>query len=173
MSRAYRVSWVTVSSTVTSKETLSMKLSLLGILPEDDMLELLRAELEKDGWKDCDGTLSAKIKGDLKAELSKDGKEVVVSSEVTQKVQTTAVSQNEAQSQLKQAEVQVQERLAGQATAALTAAEPDVRARLGEVIQRVYVEALKRKAAQLGQVTGMQETTLPNGEREVTIKVRT
>ncbi len=83
------------------------------------------------------------------------------------------LSATEAQNQLKNAEVAVQERLASQATAALTAAEPDVRTRLGEVIQRVYVEALKRKAAQLGQVTGMQETTLPNGEREVTIKVRT
>jgi hypothetical protein len=44
---------------------------------------------------------------------------------------------------------------------------------MGEAIQRVYVEALKRKAASMGEVESLHETRGSDGEYEVTIKVRT
>ena len=45
MSRAYRVNWVTASSTVTTSDTLTVGVSLLGILPEAEMAAMLRDEL--------------------------------------------------------------------------------------------------------------------------------
>ena len=42
---------------------------------------------------------------------------------------------------------------------------------LNEVTQRVYAEALKKKAHQLGDVVSVQESTSPQGEYQLTIKV--
>jgi hypothetical protein len=43
---------------------------------------------------------------------------------------------------------------------------------VAKAISRGYVEALKRRAAQMGQVESVQQGTGANGAAEVTIKVR-
>ena len=39
-------------------------------------------------------------------------------------------------------------------------------------VQRVYVAALRKKAAALGQIESVQETTLEGGDQEVLIRVK-
>jgi urease accessory protein UreF len=46
MSRAYRVNWVTASSTVTTSDTLTMGVSLLGILPGAEMAAMRHETLQ-------------------------------------------------------------------------------------------------------------------------------
>ena len=78
MSRAYRVTWVTVASNVSTDDTLTMNLSLLGILPEDEMAALLREELARRGWTPGEGgALTGSVQG-LDASLSPDATKVTV-----------------------------------------------------------------------------------------------
>jgi hypothetical protein len=55
----------------------------------------------------------------------------------------------------------------------LARVEPDLRAALEAAVQRVYVEALKRKAASFGAVESCSESTDADGTHEVRIVVRT
>ena len=54
----------------------------------------------------------------------------------------------------------------------LGAAEGDIRESVQAALQKVYVEALQRKAASLGEIESMQESRGADGELELTIKVR-
>lgn len=173
MSRAYRVTWVTVASNVSTDDTLTMNLSLLGILPEDEMAALLREELERQGWKRGDGgALTGEVKG-LDAALSPDATRVIVTARAEGDVSARGTSPDDAKAALERAEGAARDELKAGAAKRLTAAEPDLRAAMGEAIQRVYVEALKRKAASMGAVESLQETRGGDGAYEVTIKVRT
>ncbi|MBF0240069.1 MAG: hypothetical protein HQM12_20395 [SAR324 cluster bacterium] len=53
----------------------------------------------------------------------------------------------------------------------LRKSEPQRRLFLNRLIQQVYAEALKRKAARLGNVLGIQESISPTGEYQLTIQV--
>ena len=173
MSRAYRVTWVTVASNVTADDRLNMKLSLLGILPEAEMAELLRQELERQGWKrEEGGGMRGAVQG-LDASLAPDGSSVTVSASAAGDVSARGVNRDDAKVALERAEGAARDALKADIAKKLTAAEPDLRASMGEAIQRVYVEALKRKAASMGTVESLQETRGSDGGYEVTIKVRT
>jgi hypothetical protein len=173
MSRAYRVTWVTVASNVSTDDRLTMKLSLLGILPEAEMTELLRQELERRGWQRGDGGAMAGAVQGLDATLAPDGSQVTVSASAAGEVSARGVTRDDAKAALERAEGGARDALKAEITRRLTAAEPDLRAAMGEAIQRVYVEALQRKAASMGTVESLQETRGADGGYEVTIKVRT
>ena len=173
MSRAYRVEWVTVGRNVSTRDEVTMDLALLGILPEGDMVQLLRDELARDGWtQQGDGSL-AKSVGDAVVRLDPAGKRVTLELAAERKVTSTATTKAQAEqgadAQAKGAEEQMKREIARK----LASVEPDVRAALDAAVQRVYVEALKKKAAQMGRVESVQETRGEDGQYEVTIKVRT
>jgi len=173
MSRAYRVTWVTVASNVNTDDTLTMNLSLLGILPEDEMAALLREELARRGWKLGEGGALTGVVQGLDASLSPDAAKVTVTARAEGDVSARGTSRDDAKAALQRAEGAARDELKAGVARRLTAAEPDLRATMGEVIQRAYVEALKRKAASMGAVESLQETRGSDGEYEVTIKVRT
>jgi hypothetical protein len=172
MSRGYRVTWVRTTRTVTASDRLELKLSLLEILPEDEMKELLRAELARDGWQTTpNGRTSTEMDG-THVELAPDGKSVTVEAKGTRTVDGGGVTAQAAAAAAEQATPSAQNKLQKEITGRLARLEPDLRARVEQAVQRVYVEALKRKAATLGQVESLRETTLEDGTQEVTIKVR-
>jgi hypothetical protein len=172
MSRAYQVSWVTVTSTVTSSDTLSMKLSLLGILTEAEMAALLRDELARDGWiREDNHTMTGTIDG-MCATLNAEGTEVSVHAEIEREIQARGTSQDAAKTHLDETKKAEEKSIQQQLTQKLSGAEPELRRKMGEMIQRVYLEALRRKAASMGTVESMQEGTSRDGDYEVTIKVR-
>ena len=173
MSRAYRVTWVTVASNVTTTDSITMNLSLLGIRPPDDMAALLRDELARQGWElQKDGSMKGTLKGET-ATLDKDATQVTVTVEGAESATARGVNKDLADAALETARARTKEKLQADAAKKLTAIEPDLRAKLGEAIQKVYVEALRKKAASLGTIESLRETTGADGEYEVTIKVKT
>ena len=177
MSRGYRISypvpvWRNVSAHVESADACAMDVGLLDILPEADMLALLRDRLEDDGWSPgADGSLSKKF-GPVTAELAPDGKSVTVKAVAKKDVEARGTDDAQANSRLTQAKKDAERELTKSVGKALAAAEGDVRANVQAALQKVYVEALKRKAASLGEIEGMVENRGDNGELELTIKVR-
>lgn len=172
MSRAYRVTWINVAGSVTSSDSLTMKVSLLGILAEGEMAALLRDELARDGWtREADGTMSGVVQG-LDATLDASATAVTVRASAERDVTARGADDDAARKALADAEARTREGLQTDVTRKLSAAEPDLRAAMGEAIQRVYVEALRRKAASMGEVESELQTRSADGEYEVTIKVR-
>ncbi len=172
MSVAYRANWVTVSSRITGGDNLDMDLALLGILPAGDMTALLRDELKREGWKEGDGgELRGTVSGNP-VTLAPDGQTVRVRVEATREVRAQGVDGTAAESALEAAAVSERAELVTRSAQALTAAEPDLRASLGRVIQRVYLEALKRKAASLGTVESVREISDGSGGYEVVLEVK-
>jgi hypothetical protein len=173
MSRGYRIQWATASRTVKSSDQITLQVGFLGILPEAEMRGLLRDELERDGWKGrSGGALATEIDG-IAVELDADGKTVTARAAgervVEGRAETAAAAEQRAEGRVGQAERALTREL-GQR---LARAEPDLRAALEAAVQRVYVEALKRKAASFGAVESCSESTDADGTHEVRIVVRT
>jgi hypothetical protein len=171
MSRAYRVTWVAAARTVTASDRIRMDVDLLDILPEGDMSSLLREQLKADGWKDHGGELVLD-EGDVRATLSRDGKTIELTHEAERAVNVRSATKQEAERQADAAATAAEEDLKARAAERLARVEPVIREKLGKSLQRVYVEALRRKAQSLGEVESMQESVSGDGELEVVIKVK-
>lgn len=177
MSRGYRVRWPEpvwkdVSAKVASEDAICMDVGVLEILPEAEMVALLRAELERAGWsKGQDGSLSRSF-GEVTAELAPDGRTLTARATAAREVTARGTTEAEARNRLGRAEETAEKELGKAVAERLDRAEGDVRAAVQAALQRVYVEALQRKAASLGEVESMQETRGADGELELTIKVR-
>lgn len=180
MSRGYRISYPrptprpisNVSGSVESADACAMDVGLLDILPEPEMVALLRAHLEQDGWTASGDGALAKQFGSVTAELAADGRTVTVRAAAKRDVAARGETDAQANARLEQAKKDAQRDITRTLGQALAAAEGDVRASVQTALQKVYVEALKRKAAALGEIEGMQEHRGDNGELELTIKVR-
>lgn len=181
MSRGYRVrmpqpTWRNVSTRLESVDAIAMDVGLLEILPEGAMLELLRERLAEDGWqKGADGKLTRRFGSpgsEVEAELSADGRSVTVRGSAAREVKARGESEADAAARLERLRKGAEKELAKQAAQQVVAAEPTVRAALQAALQRVYVEALQRKAASLGQIESVHEGRSDDGELELTIKVR-
>jgi hypothetical protein len=173
VSRAYEIRWVVVSNSVKTDDSIRLDVSLLGILPEGEMTSLLEQELVRDGWtKQSDGSLTTD-REDVHVVLSPDGKSVTLTTEASREVRARGTNPRNAEKQLDAASARAEAELKGEIAKTLSRVEPDVRAGLDAAVQRVYVEALRKKAASLGRVESVQETRGPDGEYEVTIRVKT
>lgn len=172
MSRGYVINWVTVRNTVNAGDKVEIAVELLGIIAEGDMTTLLRQELEKDGWKPKkDGSMEL-VRDGVRAVLDKDATKITVSLEREREVTARGQTDAEAKKILEGAASAAEQRLKEEVARELTRAETDIRAGVDQAIQRVYLEALKKKAASIGTIEGMQESRREDGEYEITIKVR-
>jgi hypothetical protein len=172
MSRGYRITMVNASRTVSASDSLKIQLSMLNILPEEEMAQMLCEELAADGWKKNKSGTVTKSEIGVDAELSADGKEVKLTSATATQITARAADKGSAERQLDENSRRAEESLKEQAMLKLTRSEPDIRAKLSEAIQRVYVKALKKKAESMGQVESMLENRNQDGEYEITIKVK-
>lgn len=176
MSRGYRVvvePLSTANKHVSASDELCVDVSLLPILPPEEMHDILKAELEKDGWKQtADGGREKTIRPGLKATLAADGSTVTISMTAERDVggsgRTEADAKAAAQKNAEAAAAAVKR----EATTALASAEADVRAALEKAIQKVYIDALEKKAKSMGQVESIERGTSADGSMEITIKVR-
>lgn len=172
MSRGYQVQWVSAKSCVEHSDHVEIGLSLLDILPKAQMGALLRDELERDGWtKQADGSLQTVLDGTTVI-LDKDGTSVRIEKSASKDVSARATNADDADRQLTVAEERAKEQMGAELTKVLVKAEGDVRASVDKAVQKVYVEALKKKAASMGDITSIVEGKGENGALEVTIKVR-
>jgi hypothetical protein len=177
MSRGYRVrvpepTWRNTTTRVEQSDALALDVGMLSILSEGEMTELLRERLVEDGWsREGDGSLRRSF-GDVSVELAPDGRTVTARASAGKDVTVKATSEVEANDKLARAAKSAERELTRAAAERLGAAEADIRAALQAALQKVYVEALQRKAAAMGQIESVHEGRGDDGELELTIKVR-
>jgi hypothetical protein len=182
MSRAYRIrvrESINVRDdqkrTVHAADQVSTQLEMLEILPREQMAELLRQELLRRGFQEQGRNLVRQGNGVTVAVEPETGT-ITVEAETCEQVQVkgektrvvdnpTAQTRKQIQKELhqelaKQLEKQAEKKAAvlqGQVTDQLEGQLDDLRQELNQAINRVTAEALKRKAAQLGQIKEMTE----------------
>jgi hypothetical protein len=176
MSRAYRIKVrESLRRVIRAHDRVSTQLELLEVLPPEQMAQLLTEELKGRGFEEKDGALARRQKGVTVRVDPKTGG-VTVEAEASQEAALEAEKegrafddlgpsakavQKELRGQLrkdleKQAEQKTAE-LQSQVTDRLERELGDLRRELDQAVNRVTAEALKQKAAQLGQIKEMTE----------------
>lgn len=173
MSRGYVVNWVTVRNTINAGDEVTIDVELMQIIAEGDMRSLLQQELESDGWKrQSDGSMVLEKDG-VRATLDADCKKITVKSSESREVMARGISDQDAKKALDTASSAAEDALRKELVKKLSRVEGDIRDSVDKGIQRVYLEALKKKAASIGTIEGMQESRREDGEYEIVIRVRT
>jgi len=193
MSQVYHVKLKeSVSETFSVSDHVKHKLSLTPILPEGEMLELLKQQLLDAGYTEEAGALTLENERGEHVSVDLEALEATVtlsrSREVKEELTATASYENDRGPGREAAEQRAADELAKKlsdhkvkgerVTQALT---QDVinalsehreaqQAELNQVLQRVYTESLKRKASQLGDVLEVTESTV-DGQYELVIKI--
>lgn len=171
MSRAYRIRVrETLRRVIRAEDHVSSQLELLQILPSDQMAELLAAELQKRGFARRNGRV-ARQHGDVTVTVELQTGTVTVGAESSETVklqgemhgrvyedvgpgreQAEAALRRELINSLEQDADRQKERLQRQATDQLEAHLSELKSELDQAVNRATAEALKKKAAQIGQI---------------------
>ena len=176
MSRAYRISVKeTLRRVIRANDRVSTQLEILEVLPEEQMAELLARELEGRGYERKDGnlvkeqdgmvitvdprtgtvTVSAESAREVEIEGSREGRAWddagPSARQVREQVRQELVRDLEKQAERRTADLQ------NEVTDRLEKQLGDIRRDLDQAVNRVTAEALKQKAAQLGQIKEMTE----------------
>lgn len=187
MSRAYRIRVSeTLARTLRAEDSISTHLELLEVLPPEQMAALLREELKGRGFAEKDGRL-VRTEGEVTTSIDPASGTVTVQSKAVEELELEGQREGLAyddfgpgeKSVRKAIGKQLQEDLARQAeheqgkvqaaaTKRLEGHLADLRKELNGAVNRVTAEALKRKAAQLGQI---KEVTEDPQSGSLTIKV--
>ena len=176
MSRAYRIAVrESIKRVVRARDHVSTDLEILGILAKEQMAELLAQELKKQGFKQKGKNL-VRSKDGVSVSVEPETGKVVVQSDLVQEVQidgervgrsyddagpgakkTRENLKKELREDLEKQVCDKAAQLQTEATDKLEAQLGDLRQELNQVVNRVTAEALKQKAAQLGQIKEMSE----------------
>jgi hypothetical protein len=157
---------------VESTDAIEMDVGVLEILPEAAMADLLRQRLAEDGWsKGQDGSMSRSI-GEVTVTLSPDARTVTARATVARDVKVRVQTDADSTAPLAKASERAKREVEQAVAQKLGKAEADIRAGVQAALQKVYVEALQKKAAAMGEIESMHEGRGPDGELELTIKVR-
>ncbi|MFK7768140.1 MAG: hypothetical protein AB8B55_13030 [Mariniblastus sp.] len=178
MSRAYKIKVSeSVSKVIRAEDHVSTQLEMLEILPCDQMADLLAEELVKQGFERKGGKV-VRNEGDVTVEVDLESGTVSVRSEASDNVEVQgeksgygyddegpARSRKQAAENLRgelkqELEGKVErkeEKLQQQITDQLEKQLIDLRAQLDKAVNRATAEALKQKAAKIGQIKEMTE----------------
>jgi hypothetical protein len=176
MSRAYRIRVrESITRVVKAHDRISTQLEVLEILPADQMGELLAQELERRGFERQGDVLVREQEGVTVTVDRKTGT-VAVQAEAAQQVELEAEREGrsyddagthaarvrkelkeQAKKELEEQAKRETERLQSQVTDRLEGQLGDLRRELDQAVNRVTAEALKQKAAQMGQIKELTE----------------
>ncbi|MFK8111362.1 MAG: hypothetical protein AB8B91_04150 [Rubripirellula sp.] len=176
MSRAYRVSVKeSIRRVVCAEDHVSSQLEMLDILPADQMADLLAAELTKQGFE-REGDTVVRVDGDTKITVDLPSGSVTVARASADEVEVSgeragrfyddagpssdSVKKDLAKKLVQELEENVSEReqeLQKKVTDQLEAELADLRKELDQAANRATAEALKQKAAQIGQIKELTE----------------
>ncbi len=176
MSRAYRISVrECLNRTIRAKDHVSTQLELLEVLSPEEMAELLAAELEARGFE-RDGKNLVREQDGVVVTVDVETGTVTVTTEACKGVELEtkrdgwAADQEgsrakaekerlkkEAQKDLESKADSERAKLQSKVTDKLEAQLGDIKKELNQAVNRVTAEALKRKAAQLGQIKELTE----------------
>lgn len=177
MSRAYRVKVrESLKRVIRAQDHVGTQLELLQILPAEQMAGLLEAELERRGFKRSGKALVRKEAGvttrvdplsgtvTVQAEAEE---QVKLESEAETRVyeewgrsgekQAKEAARQQLKANLKKQADRKESQLQRQVTDRLEGRLADLRKELDQAVNRVTAEALKQKAAQIGQIREMTE----------------
>jgi hypothetical protein len=178
MSRSYRISVrECVNKTIKAEDSVSTELEILEVLPPEQMAGLLSDELEKRGFEKQGEVLVRKEKGsNVVTTVDPTKGTVTVAAEAAEEAKLESERHGRAyddvgphagqvRDQLRQEaqrdlEKTVQEKtsvLQGKVTDQLEGKLGELREELDQVVNKVTAEALKRKAASLGQIKEITE----------------
>ena len=173
MSRAYRIRVKeTVTREIRAEDSIETTLEILEVLPPEQMGELLAKELEQRGFeRQDDGTLVRKEEGGTTIAIEPCTGKVTVSAEASDNVDLEGSREGYGYDDVGPKRKAIEERLSKElkadlekkaeqqaaktqsdATAKLEKKLKEVQPELNEVVNRVTGEALKEKAAQLGEI---------------------
>jgi hypothetical protein len=176
MSRAYRIRVrETLNRDIVASDQISTCLELLDILPQDQMADLLARELQRRGFESRDGKLYREQDG-VRVIVDPHSGQVTIEAEQTEHLQLQAEGEGRAwddvgpssdnirkqlsknlRKDLERLSEEETNRLQQQASEKLEASLDQLRRELDEVVNRVTAEALKQKAASLGQIKELTE----------------
>lgn len=176
MSRSYRVSVrECVNRVIKAEDSISSQLEVLEILPAEQMAGLLADELEKGGFR-RDGNTLVKEQDGVVVSVDTETGTVTVSSQASEAARVEGERHGRAYDDIGPHAGQVREglrqelqrdldkkvgdktsELQGKVTDKLEGHLGDLRRDLDQVVNRVTAEALKRKAASIGQIKEITE----------------
>jgi hypothetical protein len=166
------ITWHDAAKKVETADAIEMDVGMLEILPEAEMTALLREELAAAGWSKGQGKAMTRTIGEVVVELAPDGRTVTARTTAAREVTTRGTSEAQAASRLDDAGKRAERELAQVVSRRLAAQEGEIRGEVQAALQKVYVAALRRKAASMGQIESVHEGRGADGELELTIKVR-
>lgn len=190
MSRAYRIK-VKESLTrgIHAEDEITVHLEILEVLPPESMAQLLEAELknrgfekegdklvrqEKDGVKvvidPCDGSVTVKAEQQEEVELSATGERTAYDDVGPSSKAVKEQLKKDLQAELEKRAEQQGDRLQKAATEKLEGKLCDLQGELNQVVNRVTAEALKQKAASMGQIKEISEDP-QTGSLSITVEV--
>lgn len=177
MSRSYRISVrECVNRVIRAEDRVSTNLEMLEVLPPEQMAALLGDELERRGFRREGGgtlvrrgqgvtvtvdpakgavTVAAETTEDLNIEGQKDGRTYDEAGQHAQRMKESL--REELRRDLEKKASEKETGLQTKVTDRLEAQLGGLRQELDEAVNRVTAEALKRKAAQLGQIKEITE----------------
>lgn len=176
MSRSYRISVrECVNRVIKAEDKISTTLEILEVLPPEQMSGLLADQLEKEGYR-REGNLLVKEEDGVVISVDAESGEVTISSQASESTKVEGervgrayddvgphagqVRENLRQELQRDLEKKVGDKtqeLQGKVTDKLEGKLGDLRQELDKVVNRVTAEALKRKAASMGQVKEITE----------------
>ncbi len=188
MSRAYRVKVSeSLRKVIRASDHVSSQLEVLKILPDEDMAVLIAAELEKQGFerdgdnctREADGvkitvhlpTATVKVESQAaeEVELKVERSDVTYDDVGPSVEEVRARLKQQAESDLEKSADEKTGNLQKQVTDKLEAELAGIRQQLDTAVNRATAEALKIKAAQLGQIKEIQEEE--NGGLKIVVEV--
>ncbi len=176
MSRSYRISVrECVNRVIKAEDSISTQLEILEILPPEQMAGLLGDALEKEGYR-REGNLLVKEEDGVVISIDAQTGEVTVSAQASEATKVegelhgrayddvgphaSQVRENLRQELQRSLDKKVDEKtgsLQAQVTDQLEGKLGDLRQELDQVVNQVTAEALKRKAASMGQIKEITE----------------
>ena len=174
MSRAYRIKVSqSLRRVIRAEDHVSSQLEILEILPAEQMADLLGRQLAEQGYEIEEG-VATRTDGDVTVTVELATGAVTVKAESAQGIELTGDKQGVAyqETDQKQAKDNLRQQLTreleenaarqeqalqGQVTEKLEAELADLRGELDTAVNRATAQALKEKAAQLGQIKDMTE----------------
>lgn len=176
MSRAYRIRVrESLRRILRASDRVRTQLELLAVVPAEETAALLAAELEHSGFESVDGVYVLSVDS-IQVQVDPLNGTVVVMAEGAQtfereksgevwteanrvELQTAAHEElaSQVRSQLESEAEAEKSKLQREVTDRLEQALRDIRPQLDRIVNRVTVEALKRKAAALGRVKSIAE----------------
>jgi tryptophan 2,3-dioxygenase len=177
MSRAYRIRVrESLQRVIRATDHVSTQLEVLEILPADQMAQLLVEELERRGFQRGGKSLSRRHQG-ITIQVDPETATVTVHAEAEERVELEAeknaildrelgravaekakeAARQDLRRDLEKKSARKESEIQQQVTEKLEGSLADLRQVLNQVVNRVTAEALKNKAAQIGQIKEMTE----------------